>query len=180
MFKTDAFASIHQANVDALFGLTQKAYEGVEKLVELNTTAVKAMVGDATNHFKAILSAKDPQEFMALQTAFFQPVGEKAAAYGRHMYAITSASAAEFTQAFEAQTAEAQQKFAAFVETAASNAPAGSEAGIAFFKNAIATATNAADSLQKSMKQAAQVAETNFSNLTEQAASVGKSAAKKR
>ena len=32
----------HKANIETLFGLTTKAFEGVEKLVELNVTASRA------------------------------------------------------------------------------------------------------------------------------------------
>ena len=32
----------HKANLETLFGLTNKAFEGVEKLVELNVTASRA------------------------------------------------------------------------------------------------------------------------------------------
>ena len=48
----------------------------------------------------ALLSVKDAQELVALQTAAVQPLAEKAAAYGRHVYDITSAASAEFTKAF--------------------------------------------------------------------------------
>ena len=36
-----------KANVETLFGLTSKAFEGVEKLVELNLTASKAALTEA-------------------------------------------------------------------------------------------------------------------------------------
>ena len=36
MLTTEQIMASHKANIETLFGLTQKAFEGVEKLVELN------------------------------------------------------------------------------------------------------------------------------------------------
>lgn len=36
-----------KANTDSLFGLTNKAFEGVEKLVELNLQAAKGAIGES-------------------------------------------------------------------------------------------------------------------------------------
>ena len=40
----------HKANIETLFGLTTKAFEGVEKLVELNVTASRAALTEAASH----------------------------------------------------------------------------------------------------------------------------------
>ena len=39
---TEQILAAHKANVETLFGLTTKAFEGIEKLVELNVTASRA------------------------------------------------------------------------------------------------------------------------------------------
>ena len=46
----------HKANLETLFGLTNKAFEGVEKLVELNVTASRAALAEAASHTQAVLS----------------------------------------------------------------------------------------------------------------------------
>ena len=75
----------HKANIETLFGLTSKAFEGVEKLVELNVTASRAALSEAANHTQAVLAVKDAQELLALQAGLFQPLAEKTAAYSRHL-----------------------------------------------------------------------------------------------
>ncbi|MEO5658220.1 MAG: phasin family protein, partial [Polaromonas sp.] len=42
MLTAEQIMASHKANIETLFGLTQKAFEGVEKLVELNVQATKA------------------------------------------------------------------------------------------------------------------------------------------
>ena len=171
----------HKATLETLFGLTNKAFEGVEKLVELNVTASKAALTEAAGTAQAVLSVKDAQELLALQAGLFQPLAEKTAAYSRHLYDIASGTGAEFGKAFEAQATDAQKKFLAVVDNAAKNAPAGSETAVAVFKSAISAGNNALESVQKAVKQATEVAEANFNAVANTAVNAAKTTtAKKR
>ena len=173
-------AAAYKSNVETLFGLTTKAFEGVEKLVELNLQVAKAAMGEAAETTKAALSVKDAQELMALQAGLLQPAAEKAAAYSRHLYDIAASTGAEVTKVAEATTADAQKKFMAVVDTAVKNAPAGSENVVALVKSAVAAANNAFDGVQKASKQAADVAEANFQALTSTAVKATQAAAKSK
>jgi phasin family protein len=170
MMTTEQIVASHKANVETLFGLTHKAFEGVEKLVELNLTATKAALSESAYSTKAVLSVKDAQELMALQANLFQPLAEKTAAYSRHLYDIASGTGGEFTKAFEAQTATAQKQFAALVDSTAANAPAGSEQAVAMMKGAVTAANTAFESVQKAVKQATELAESNLAAMTQTAA----------
>ena len=180
MLTVDQVMASHKANMETLLGLTSKAFEGVEKIVELNMTASKAAMAEAGDHAKAVLSVKDAQELMALQSSMFQPLAEKTAAYSRHLYEIASSSTAEFTKAVEGQAAEVQKKITGLVDAAAKNAPAGSETAVAMFKSAVSAANNALESVQKAVKQATDLAETNFNNAASTAMNATKAVAKKR
>ena len=180
MLTVDQIMASHKANMETLLGLTAKAFEGVEKIVELNMTASKAAMAEAGDHAKAVLSVKDAQELMALQSSLFQPLAEKTAAYSRHLYEIASSSTAEFTKTVEGQAAEVQKKISGLVDAAAKNAPAGSETAVAIFKSAVSAANNALESVQKAVKQATDVAEANFNNAASTAMNATKAVAKKR
>lgn len=170
-----------KASLETLFGLTGKAFEGVEKLIELNITASKAALTEAAGTAQAVMGVKDAQELLALQAAMFQPLAEKTAAYSRHLYDIATGTGAEFGKAFEVQAAETQKKFMAVVDNAAKNAPAGSETAVAVFKSAVAAGNNALESVQKAVKQASDVAEANFNAVASQAVNAAKTTtAKKR
>ena len=97
MMTVEQVMASHKANIETLVGLTSKAFEGVEKIVELNLTASKAALAEAGEHAQAVLSVKDAQELLTLQSGLMQPLAEKTAAYNRHLYDIASGSAAEFT-----------------------------------------------------------------------------------
>ncbi len=177
-YTADQFASAYKANVDAVFGLTTKAFEGVEKLVALNLQVAKANLAEATEVSRAALSAKDVQELVALQASLVQPVADKAAAYNRHVYEIFAGASADVTRAAEASMAEGQRKVLALVDTAVKNAPAGSESAVGLVKSAVAAANNAYEAVTKATKQAAEVAEANFQTLTANAVQASKAAAK--
>ena len=179
-FTAEQMMAAHKANVDTLFGLTNKAFEGVEKLVELNLQVAKSSLTEAADTTKAMLSVKDAQELLALQAAMLQPSAEKAAAYSRHLYDIAAGTNAEVTKVAEAQFADAQKKMMAVVDTAVKNAPAGTENAVALVKSAVAAANNAFESVQKAAKQAAEVAEANFQAVTSTAVKATQTAAKSR
>jgi phasin family protein len=176
MMTVEQILAAQKSSVETLFGLTNKAFAGVEKLVELNIQASKAALNEASDNAKATLSVKDAQELLALQAGMFQPLAEKTASYSRHLYDIASSTSAEFTAAVEAQTSEGQKKFMSLVDSASKNAPAGSESAVAMMKSAVAAAGNAFESVQKAVKQASDMAEQNFNNV----AATAKTAAKKR
>jgi len=181
MLTAEQVLASHKANIETLFGLTHKAFEGVEKLVELNVQATKAALAESANHTQAVLGVKDAQELLALQAGLVQPLAEKTAAYSRHLYDIASAAGAELGKTFESQAAEAQKKFVGLVDNAAKNAPAGSETAVAVLKSAVAAANNAFESVQKAVKQASDIAEANFNTVAASAVNATKTtAAKKR
>ena len=166
MMTVEQVMGAHKANVETLFGLTGKAFEGMEKLIELNMQVARTAMDEAAVNAKAAFSVKDAQELMALQTSLLQPAAEKAAAYSRYVYEIAASTGAEVSRVAEAQAAEAQAKFMAIVDTAVKNAPAGTENGVALIKSAVAAANNAIETAQKAAKQAAEVAEANFTAMS--------------
>ncbi|ASL45519.1 hypothetical protein bAD24_I18770 [Burkholderia sp. AD24] len=158
----EQFAAAQKANFETLFGLTTKAFEGVEKLVELNLQVVKSTIAESQENAQRALSVKDGQELLALQASLAQPVAEKALSYGRHVYEIVSATQGEFTRVAEAQFEEQNRKVQSLVENVAKNAPAGSETAVAVIKSAITAANTTYETVHKATKQAVEIAESNF------------------
>ncbi len=177
-FTVEQMMAAQKASVETLFGLTSKAFEGVEKLIELNMQVAKTAMAESAEQTQAMLSIKDAQELLALQAAMMQPAAEKAAAYSRHLYDIVASTGAELTKATEATMADSQKKMLTVVDTAMKNAPAGTENAVALVKSAMAAANNAYDSLHKATRQATEVAEANFQAMTSTAVKATQAATK--
>ena len=52
MMTVEQIAAANKANMETLFGLTNKAIESVEKIIELNMAATKAAFNDVTKQRK--------------------------------------------------------------------------------------------------------------------------------
>lgn len=157
-----------EAQLAILSALTNKAFESVEKVVDLNLNVAKASLEESTANVQQLLAAKDAQEFFSLSAAQAQPNAEKAIAYSRHLQTIASSAQAEFAKAAEAHIAETNRKVIALVEEVSKSAPAGSEQAIAFVKSAIGNATAGYEQLTKTTKQAVEAIEGNINNATTQ------------
>jgi phasin family protein len=162
----EQFVAAQKANLETLFGLTGKAFEGVEKLVELNLQAVRSNIAEGQEHAQRLLSAKDAQELLALNANFAQPAAEKLLSYGRHVYEIAAATQAEFARVAEAHLEDQNSKVQALVDNVAKNAPAGSETAVAVIKSAINAANTTYETVHKATKQAVEMAESNFNAAT--------------
>ena len=55
MLTPEQLLAAQKANMEALHDLTTKAFESVERLVELNMTATKAMLDESAAHAQALL-----------------------------------------------------------------------------------------------------------------------------
>lgn len=177
----EQFSAASKANFEAqlalLTALTNKTFEGVEKVIDLNLNVAKASLEESNAAAKQFLSAKDAQEWLSLVAAQAQPNAEKALAYGRHLANIASAVQAEFSKATEEQIAETSRKVLDLVEEVTKNAPAGSENAIALVKSAIGNANAGYEQLTKTTKQAVEALEANLNTAVGQFAQPAKAAA---
>lgn len=168
----EQFSNVAKANLEAqlsLFtNLTNKAFESVEKMVDLNLNIAKASLEDSSIAARQLLSAKDPQEFFSLSAAQAQPTAAKAIAYGRHLAGIATSAQAEFTRTAEEQIAETGRKISELVDDVSKNAPAGSENVIAIVKSAIGNANAGYEQLSKTTKQAVEAMEANMNSAVNQ------------
>ena len=168
----DQFSAATKAHFDSqlelLNTLTTKAFEGVEKVIELNVSATKASLEEYAAASKQFTGAKDAQEFTTLAASQAQPNADKAIAYGRHLAGILSSTQSEFTKAAEAQIAETSRKVSTLIDEVSKNAPSGSENAIALLKSAVGNANAGYEQLTKSTKQAVEAMETNMNTAAKQ------------
>jgi phasin family protein len=176
----EQFSNATKANLESQFAvfsaLTAKAFEGMEKLVDLNITAAKASLEESSATARQLLSVKDPQEFFSLTSAQAQPTAEKAMSYGRQVASIVAGTQAEFTKAAESQIAETSRKVISLVDEVSKNAPAGSENVVAAFKAGISNVNAGYEQMSKTAKQAAQTVESNVNAAVNQFASAAQQA----
>jgi phasin family protein len=163
-----------KASVEALLAFANSNFAAAEKLAALNFNATKAAFEDGISHAKALLNAKDVQEFVNLNVAAAQPNLEKFISYSRSVYELSSQQQSEITRLLEAQASEINRSFVGLLDKYAKNAPAGSDVAIAAVKSALAAANSAYDSFTKVTKQATEIAEANIAAATAAVTKEGK------
>ena len=163
---TEKFVAANKAAVDSLLSVANTALASAERIAALNLNTARAALEDTVSGVHAIAGAKSPQDIASVATALTQPAIEKATAYARSVYEITSQSQGELTKMIEAQFGDFQKTIAGLVEQAAKSAPAGSESALAAVQNAMAAATSAFGNMNVVAKQFAEQAQTNVAAAT--------------
>lgn len=180
MMTPEQVIAAQKASLETFLGFGHKSFSNIEKAVELNLNAVKGYMEESTEAMKALASAKDIQEFVSISTSVSQPLAEKAVAYGKDVYQLTSGLVAEAGKVVEHQVAESNKKLVELFDSASKNAPAGSEGAVALMKSALTAANSAYEGLSKATKQAAEMAEANVEAATKATIKAAASAGKTR
>ena len=157
----------NKATVEALLAVANTQFTALEKLATIQASAVKSAFEDSVANTRALLSAKDVQEFVTLQNSFTQPAIEKAIAYSKSVYEVATEANAELSKVAERRVAEWNENFVTLLDKVSKNAPAGSDVAVAAVKSMLAAANSAYDNLTKVAKQATEIAEANVSAATE-------------
>jgi len=172
----DQITGYSKAGVETLLTIARSNFAVYEKLAALNFNATKSAFEDGVNHTRALLSARDVQEYVNLNTSAAQPAIEKLIAYSRSVYELSAGQQAEFTRLVEGQAAEMNKTLVGLLDKFAKNAPAGSDVAIAAVKSALGAATTAYDSFTKATKQATEIAEANIAAATAAVTNIKKAA----
>jgi phasin family protein len=171
-------ADAAKANVEAAVEITNTAMGGVEKMIDLQLKVAKASMSQTAEHVKALVSAKDVQELVKVQSAYAMPSMETAVSYANSVYGIMSETSNAFAKMMEAQIASNNEKVASAVEEFSKSAPAGSEGGVALVKSALTAANAAYETAAKAAKQAAAAVEQNVQSATKAGMKVATTALK--
>src|SRR5256885_3577125 len=100
-----------KANVESLLAVANAQFAAFEKLANINAGAVKSAFEDSIANTRALLGAKDVQEFVTLQNSFAQPAIEKAIAYSKSVYEVATEANSQLTRGTDAPVAERNENF---------------------------------------------------------------------
>jgi phasin family protein len=157
----------NKSNVETFLAVANAQFAALEKLASLNATVVKNAFEDSIASTRALLGAKDVQEFVGLQNTFAQPAIEKAIAYSKSVYEVATDTNAQLSKVAERRVAEWNENFVSLLDKVSKNAPAGSDIAVAAVKSMLAAANSAYDNMNRVAKQATEMAEANVSAATE-------------
>ena len=167
-------SAAQKQNIEAMMKLSQKAFEGIEKMVELQLNAARASLQETADKFQALMSVKDAQDVVSLNKDIATPNAEKALAYSRTIYDIAAQTSSEFHRLVDAQIADANKKLIDALDDFSRNAPAGSESVVAMMKSSLTAANSAYETANKAARQVVEMAERNMRSAAEAGLNVSK------
>jgi phasin family protein len=162
----EQFAAANKAAVDSLLSVANTALASAERIASLNIETARSVLEDSVSSAKAIMGAKDPQEALAIQANLAKPSVDKAVAYSKSVYEISTETQEQLAKMVEAQFADFQKSVGSMLEKAAKSAPAGSDVAVAAVQSAIAAANSAFDNFRKTAKQVTDLAQSNVAAAT--------------
>ena len=162
----EQFTAANKATVDSLLAVANTALASAERIAALNLNTARSTLEDGVSSVKAVLGAKDPKEALAVQSPLAQPAVEKAVAYSRSVYEISTQTQQELAKMVSAQFGDFQKSMAGMLEMATKSAPAGSESAVAAIQSAIAAATSAFGNMNSVAKQFSETVQANVAAAT--------------
>ena len=179
MYQTpEQLVAINKANLEVAMKFAGVALQGAERILDLQLKAAKTAFADSVENAKTIAAVKDLQQLAALKDSMAQPTLEKATAYAKSVYDVTTATQAEFGKLVEEQVSEFNKQVVTALDKIVKTAPAGSEVGIAALKSGIAAVNSAYENVSKVAKQFTEATQSNFEAVAKQAANGSKKAKK--
>jgi len=154
----EQLVAAQKANLEAFYGVANLAFEGFQKLTELNLQAARSAIADT----HTLMSAADPQAFVAQQASPNGALAERAQSYYRRLYEIGASTQTGFATIAGAQYEAHNRRMQALFEDMSKQAPAGSEAAIAALRKLIDSSSALYDGVNKSVRQAVNMAEGSF------------------
>jgi phasin family protein len=130
------FSSANKAVIDAMLSATRAVFEATENLVSLNFETAREVLDASTENTQALLSSKSPQEATALQNTLGKAAVEKAAAYSRGVFEVSTRAASELGRLFQSQFEELTKVSQEIAQKAAKDSPFSADLAQAAVKQA--------------------------------------------
>jgi len=169
MYQTpEQLVAFNKANLEIAMKFAGVALQGAERILDLQLKAAKTAFADSVENAKTIAAVKDLQQLAALKDSMAQPTIERATAYAKSVYDVSTATQVEFGKLVEEQVSEFNKQVVTALDKMVKTAPAGSEVGIAALKSGIAAVNSAYDNVSKVAKQFTEATQSNFEAVVKQ------------
>jgi phasin family protein len=170
----EQMTAIGKAQMESVLRFAVVATKGVEQLAEINLKAARSAFDDGLKSAKSLSEIRDVAELPAWSASVAQPSFEKASAYAKSVYEVSTATGSELGALLEEEIAEFNKQFVTALDAALKSAPAGSEAAVAAVKSVMGVANTAYDNLTKANKQLAAMTEANVAAAAAQTGAAAK------
>jgi phasin family protein len=149
---TEQFAKAQKTGYEAMFGVTEKAIDGLEKIALLNIQAVKATLSESHEFATQAVLTQHAQGLLDLQSTYAQPLPQKVKSYWEHVSTIFFDTQDELAAAADERMKQYREEAQAFVRSVVDSASV-SDTGLSPWKTAFLAADEAAASAKNTTER---------------------------
>lgn len=179
----EQLTAAQKANAEVVTTLLRTSVEGVQRLAELNLTATRDFFNASVSNANALLTARDANEFAALNQQLAKPGFDKLMDYSRQVCDLVTQLQKEVTGVVETQYSQFSKEAATAIDKTKAAAPLGGDVFAVAMKSMLDQTNKAFESMNAVSRQMTEIAEANLqvvgSNARKAAAPATKAAAKK-
>ena len=165
--------------LETVFRFSQITLDSAERLVKLNLEISKQTLEDNVKVAKQLSGVTDPQEAVTHLNKLTTQSIDAALANSRNLYDIVSAAQSELTKLAEENLGSFNKSLIGAIESAAKNAPAGSDAALNAVKSSVAAAAAAVNTFSKAPQQVVEFTDSSVKAATSATADAVKTASKR-
>jgi phasin family protein len=162
-FSSDDLTQFYKSNVLTFFSLANEAFEGAQKLAGLNLQAGRTVLAESVERLRELKPDTMGSAWLASPLRLVQSAAGKTLSYQQHVHEIAIATQSASAKIIDAQYDQFSRDVLARVDSWAKHAPAGSEATVVAVKSAFSTASDAAETVRKSVHSVVETAQANVS-----------------
>lgn len=157
-----------EAQVAFWTALNSRALEGIIKLADLNMHVMKESLEQSVAATRQLMSARDPQEFLALiSEQLRRPAVDKALAYARQVAEIGAAIRTDVVKAAPEQRTGGNVQAAKPAQSMGQTRPGGAENIFGFLQSAMDNATAGYAQILRSTKENTDALQANLTAATQ-------------
>ncbi len=176
----EQITELNRKAAEAAMQLTQLSIAQGERLMKLQMDAVRGMLEDGMKGAKALLEARDPEQWGVLQERNLRDMLTRLTDYSHSVQNLAGKTQKEVGGLVENRINALNAQFQAMVDDMAKAAPPGAEPAFAAMKQTLAAANGLADTMAKTAQQFASAAESALKVAADAAVKAGKGGGKGR
>lgn len=150
-----------KANAEVMTQLMRTAFEGMQKLAELNMAATRDFFNTTVANANTLLSVKDVNDAAKVNEALVKPNLDKLMGYSRSVYELIAEMQKEVTSVMELQYSQFAKDASSAIDKTKS-APIAGDVFAAAMKSMLEATNNAYSTMTSMTKQLSDIAEANI------------------
>jgi len=160
--KSKQVAAAQKANAEALVALMRSTLDNIEKLANLNLSAIRTNIQASADNASVLLEAKTPKQALAVQTSLAEPGLERAREYYHSLYELILNMQKDITGVMEEHYRSLTENAESAIEETKNKLPAGGDVFATTMKSVLQASSQTFDRMNFMAQQIAQIADNNI------------------